>query len=285
MPNLNNNKNHISRDAIDIKVSNNSATVAIFGSCVTRNSFNTKFNKGYKKFFKVVATQYQTTILSLMSPPIIYKPDSLLPLEGWDLETTEREIKNTFLGDLILLKPDILLIDFFADANFRTIPIGNSYLTVNEWKIAKTKFFKYRLKRKESFFPSEDKLKEKLQELYDCLKNKLPATKIILNKAKGVMSYLSAEGEELFFYKQYIRRVNSRWELIDNLFIEIANPIIIDVLSPSAKGNPNHHSGIGFVHYTEDFYHDMLNALISIQFKDVTSSHLPTKVTGETKAE
>jgi hypothetical protein len=54
----------------------------------------------------------------------------------------EAEFDNIFFEELLSLKPKILIVDLYTDARFKTIPINNSYLTVNEWKTIKTKLYK-----------------------------------------------------------------------------------------------------------------------------------------------
>ena len=44
--------------------------IAIVGSCISRDVFNSYFVPGYKEFFEVIADVQRTTLISLMQNPI-----------------------------------------------------------------------------------------------------------------------------------------------------------------------------------------------------------------------
>ena len=253
---------------INIKPPKEPVKIAIFGSCTTRDNFNRKFNPNYKDYFEVVCFQNQTSIMSIMSDNIKYNDEDLSPLQGWDRSSIEDEFNKVFLKNLIKEQPSILIVDLFADARFKTIKIGNSYLTVNEWKTTKSDFYKNLPKKNTPFIPSESQLRKAIEDFNTFMKKFLPNTKIILNQARGVRSYTNAYGEEEFFNQKFITRLNKRWDMLDNLFIEIVKPLKIDVMSPHVKGYINHIWTLGYVHYTPNFYHNFLKILISIIFQN-----------------
>ncbi len=240
--------------------------VAVFGSCVSRDVFNRKFNADYKKYFEVVYLQNQTSILSLMASPIAYDKDNLSPLKGYDKDTTEDELNKVFLHKLIELQPDILIVDFFADARFKTIKCAQSYLTVNEWKITKTPFYNELLKHNVPFVPSSKELSDNIHKFNTFMSKNLPNTKIILNQARGVYSYTDREGKVKFFNVKQINRINRKWSLLDRLFKEIVDPYVICAMSPKLKSYFEHPWGLGYVHYNKKYYQDVLNQLIDIEF-------------------
>jgi hypothetical protein len=237
-------------------------TIAIFGSCVSRDPFNSKFNPTYKENFEVVLLENQTSLLTLISSPIVHNSNSLDPLSDWDRKTTLSELDKSFLPTLKSLQPDILIVDFFADSRFKTIAYENSFFTVNDWKNTKTNIYKKMLKESTPFFPTEIQLAENMKKLYDFCKQELPNTTIILNKARAVSSYIDKHGKENFYSKDLITKINLRWEKLDRLWLEIAPSTIgIDVMTAELKGDINHPWGDGYVHYTPSFYQDFLFSL------------------------
>jgi len=252
----------------NIEVSGKPIRVAIIGSSVTRDIFNSNFNKNYKTFFELILFQHQTTIMSLMSGTIKYKEKDIEPLTGWDKQMVESELNNTFLEEVTQLQPDILIIDFFADARFKSIAVENSFLTVNEWKTVKTKFYQNIEEKNKPFIPTDIQLKENFLKFKDFCNKNLPATKIIVNQARGVKSYTDKEAIEQFFPHKFVGRLNERWESVERLFIEVVDPIKLNVMSMDVKGYANHLWSIAYVHYTPNFYHNFLNTLISIQFQN-----------------
>jgi len=243
--------------------------VAIIGSCVTRDVFNSKFNNNYKDFFELTLFQHQTTIMSLLSKSIEYNDESIEALSGWDKKMIEMELNKRFFDEVIKVEPDVLVIDFFADARFKTIAVGEDrFLTVNEWKTTKTKLYKEIEKTYTAFIPSDKELKDSFIKFDNFFKEKLPQTTIILNQARGASSYTDKDNIEQFFPHIFLERLNKRWEHVDNLFIEVVNPKTIDIMIPQVKGYVNHLWSIAYVHYTPNFYSNFLNTLISIQFQN-----------------
>ena len=65
-------------------------TVAVLGSCVTRDVFNTRFNKDYKKYYDCILTQNQSSIISIMSDVLEVddsKLDNLNEYDTWNVKT------------------------------------------------------------------------------------------------------------------------------------------------------------------------------------------------------
>ena len=237
--------------------------VAIFGSCVSRDVFNTKFNKDYKDTHEVILLENQTTIMSLMSPVIKFNATSLDPLRYKDIETTQTELDKSFLKEVIKLNPDILIVDFFADARFKTISSGDSFFTVNEWKNTKTKIYKEMRSISEPFFPSKDVLSQYMHNLNQFCKQHLPETKIILNKARAVEYYVDENGETHSFNNPTIDIINKRWEMLDYLFMQIAGSTAkeINAMNIDLKADINHPWGLAPVHYSKTFYNTFLSLL------------------------
>jgi len=252
----------------NIKTPNKPIEIAIFGSCTTRDIFNRKFNPKYKDYFEVVSFQNQTSIMSLVAKKINYTENTLSPLTGWDKTSIEAEFNKKFLSDIKKTQPTVIIIDFFADARFKTIASNNSFITVNEWKTTKSNFYKELIKTQIPFSPTISQLKDSMQVFYDYIKINLPNTTIVLNQARGAKSYTNHEGKEEFFNQKVINKINKRWEMLDNLFIEIAQPLQIDVMTPEVKGYIAHPLGVGYMRYTPNFYHNFLKTFISIELTD-----------------
>jgi len=246
-------------------------TVSIFGACISRDNFNSQFNTRYKDFFEVKDLQYQSTLMSLLSPPIRYKVEELYPLKDYDLRIAINELEKTFLEALVNIPPDILIIDFFADARFKTIATNTGYLTVNEWSMVKTNFYQKLKNSHEGFYPSMEEYKEYMSKLVKYIHTHLPNTKIILNMAIGVTYYTNQEGENVQFSIDFVKKINKRLNLLNNLFISIASPLILDAMTMCSKGNIAHYWGLGYMHYTVNFYNDFMMGLQIIIQDDLLS--------------
>ena len=239
--------------------------VAIFGSCVSRDVFNSQFNKNYKSHFEFTLLQNQTSILSLMSSAVKFDEKDLEPLQDWDLKMTKDELEKNFLKKLTELQPDILIVDFLADARFQTIQYKQSYITANVWKITKTPFYNTILQTNKPFTPKKSELIKHMKQFKSFIDKHLPNTKIILNQARAINSYIDNNGEKKYFNLFSIQRLNKRWALLDKLFIKIVNPYTICSMTPNLRGDISHPWGVGYVHYEKKFYQDFLRQLIELK--------------------
>src|SRR5699024_3108842 len=83
--------------------------VAVMGSCLTRDNFNSKFNRNYKMFFEVVAATHQTSMLSLMSEPINYlEKENLEGFRDFDKWQLRQELNKEFLQLITTKEVDYL---------------------------------------------------------------------------------------------------------------------------------------------------------------------------------
>ena len=56
---------------------NRPVRVAVMGSCTTRDNFNSRFNPDYKQMWDCVLLQNQSSLLSIMAPPLEISEDQL----------------------------------------------------------------------------------------------------------------------------------------------------------------------------------------------------------------
>lgn len=198
--------------------------VAVFGSCLTRDIFNSKFNLNYKKYFDCVLTQNQTSMISLMSIPVKYdrsKIDNLVPYNEWNIHT---DLNKEFLQKIVYLKPNFLLMDFFADVYFGVLQLQEgSYITNNSWKLWKTSYYKELLDKKELHLKNDPDVymqlwKDSIDRFFQYIQPRLPTTKIIVVNAKFVNQYLSISDNKTYKISELKK---------DNLNVEFANEYML----------------------------------------------------------
>ena len=226
-------------------------TVAILGSCVSRDIFIRKTNPTYKDNFELVLFQNHTTLLSLFSPAIKYENKDFSHLSERNLQMIKNELDKTFLSDLKKIQPDILIIDFFSEIFFDTIKDSDSYLTVNIWKTTDTKHYNRISKLNKPFTPNLTTIQVLISKLSSFLKKELPNTTIILNKTKTVDKYINAAGTVSSFKNQ--KELNNRWKIVDEMFEAINKPFIIN-LKHSFIADYHHIWGLSNVHYEAEYY-------------------------------
>lgn len=125
---------------------NNKIKIAVIGSCVTRDLFNSKFINNYKDFYECVSTVWQTSMISFMSEPSTLD-DSLIELDGdvtkLQRNTLLRDLDKSYKDEIINKQPDYIIFDLYTDVKYGAIRTKkNTYLTNNPNGFRKTKYFK-----------------------------------------------------------------------------------------------------------------------------------------------
>ncbi|MEK5109831.1 DUF6270 domain-containing protein [Cytobacillus sp. FSL K6-0129] len=118
-------------------------TVGVLGCCVSRDNFNSMFNKSYSDISKCVIHQNQSSLLSVMSEAVSFDAAKINNLDkDFDRLHLISELDKSFLGRIAKEKPDYLIIDFFGDVLFGVFEYLGSYITNNTWKFPRTTFYK-----------------------------------------------------------------------------------------------------------------------------------------------
>lgn len=114
-------------------------TVAVLGSCITRDNFNRTFNPDYKNWYAVGATTNQSSMIALMSPPVLEPWEPVQEMKPYGLWNVASDLTREVLGLLAEEPPDFLILDFFGDIHFGVLRLGDGrYVTDNRWRIHKT---------------------------------------------------------------------------------------------------------------------------------------------------
>lgn len=99
--------------------------IACYGSCITRDNFNSKLNSNYKNTFECVATSEHSSIISLLAPKVQYDLNklnyTLSEFSHRNKEIAIKDLERSFLLELIETQPDYLIMDFFPDIYFGVV--------------------------------------------------------------------------------------------------------------------------------------------------------------------
>ena len=88
--------------------------ISVIGSCQSRDIFNSKFIKEYKKHFNLSSYFSMTSIVSIMGNTIKYNYSNLIKTGYKDclMEHWYQELEKNLLKTLKSKQPDVLLMDF-----------------------------------------------------------------------------------------------------------------------------------------------------------------------------
>ncbi|MGJ8729364.1 DUF6270 domain-containing protein [Listeria aquatica] len=242
--------------------------IAIVGSCLVRDNFNTNFNPGYKHFFECILHQHQCSFLSLMSPELPFMENEetkkMNAFTKWHYRT---EHTKEFFKLLQSNQPEYLLIDTYADLYLGVVRLDNGFFTYNP------KFKNVSPVKGEAVWTIEadfdsyfDTWVQHLDAFFQFMQDKVPSCGIILVKAQ--FEDLFTDGSSLNEWRKKrkypvvdIERLNCIWNKMNDYIETHFNVQILDMTQKKYRLEKEHPWGNFYVHFTKDFYHDFLQQL------------------------
>ncbi|WP_342354450.1 DUF6270 domain-containing protein [Listeria grandensis] len=246
--------------------------IAIVGSCLSRDNFNTTFNPDYKDVFECVLHQHQCSFLSLMSPEMPMVEDEataeMNAFTSWHFKT---EHTKEFLSLIQTRKPEYLLLDAYADIYLGVVEVAEGYFTYNP-KFKDTPVLQL---AKEKWTLDADYEKywkawtQHVDAFFQFLQEEVPFCKIILVKARFADRF--ADGSSLNEWRENrkyptvdIAGLNALWDQLDHYVEDYFSVQILDMTQKEYTLDRDHPWGAFYVHYTPDFYHDFMQQLIEL---------------------
>ena len=253
-------------------------TVAILGSCITRDNFNTRFNPGYKQWYRPVLTQNQSSIISVMAPPTAISEEEIGTAGSeYDRGNVRDDFGKHFLSRLAELSPDYLIVDFFGDVHFGCLDLGDGrYVTDNRWKLWPTPYYRaltaagaprqLRLDREPELYL--ELWVDAFDRLMAHLRDVAPRTTVVVHRGHNTKTLRLPEGGEtvpLLDHRNLARidldRYNDLWRRLDDHACSFEGSAVIDLTGRQYPTFDDHPWGPYFVHYTMDYYADFLDEL------------------------
>lgn len=272
-------------------------TVAVCGSCTSRDNFSSRFNPDYARWFHVTADVFQTSIISLMSPALtddevpelVTGPGSGTDGEELDYKVriTREDVSRVFLAKLAAAKPDYLVLDFFADIHFGALRLPDGrYLTNNRWMLWPTRFHA-RLKDQGGLTPvrifaDPDAYLELWTEALDrfaaFIAEHCPQTRVIVHRGLNVEEALVGKdprpvrvAETRRLAPLNVARANRLWARLDDYALDTYGEshgwTAIDLRAEGYTSYAEHPWKPFYVHYTPDYYHRFLAELLVLDLQ------------------
>jgi hypothetical protein len=259
-------------------------TVAVAGSCTTRDNFNSTFNPDYKSWFQVVASANQASMIALMSPPIEVAWQPLREMSDYDRKNIDDDLTRRFLSDVVEQQPRLLILDWFADVHFGVsqLPDGR-YLTENRWKIMHTDYYRdlrdagelttlTHVEDEEAYFTI---WAEALDRFATLIAQTCPDTKIVVHRGWNTDRVLVPGRPRPIPLLKHKRLVpmdvagaNAFWARLDDHAVSTYGWDEIDLRDLEAPSYAGHPWGAFYVHYTPDYYHRFLAELVKLSLRD-----------------
>ena len=257
--------------------------VAVLGSCTSRDNFNSIFNEDYKRFYRCVLTQNQSSIISLMSEPVEIDDSFGEGMSDYDRWIVRTDLDKEFLLRVVELAPRYLILDFFGDVHFGCLRLDDGrYITNNRWKLWQTDFYK-ELKDADRVTPVRwqdgveqyvELWKDAFDRLVAYLREHAPDTTPIVHRGFNtgrVRVPDRAEPMRLTKFKKLskldVGKANKVWATLDDYAVEAAGCDAIDLTQRGHTSFAEHPWGAFYVHYTMDYYHQFLAELHKIHLR------------------
>ncbi|MDF2556946.1 MAG: hypothetical protein K0R71_774 [Bacillales bacterium] len=255
--------------------------IAVLGSCVSRDSFNSQFISDYKNYFSLVFHQNQMSMISLSAKPIEFDEKLIDNLSPFDTNHFLTELDKSFFSEMKKHQPDYLIVDFYGDLFYGVQEIGDSYITNKKWLFKQTSLYEKLDTRVEFKIFGEDTehyfplWRDGVKFLFSFLEKELPNCKVIINKARFVDDYLDKESGEMKLLSNSgklmyinVEVYNKWWDALDKHIINNYDVMVLDFDMSKYYAIEDHPWGILYVHYNLEFYQDFTRQLLGIMLKD-----------------
>lgn len=232
-----------------------------FGSCASRNIFNSDLNKDYKDYFHINHSIERVNTISLMSDPVDFNGDLVNAGHEYDNTCVIEDLSKRYLDSIKNHDFDYILFDTLFDVKFSVIKLNSNSFITDSYSLESTDLYgDFKECRRISIFEDFDEYfslwKKYFDDFFICLKDYSPDTKLILNCARSIYTFKEDDSivedsqlkEISLSYNKY-RNVLDR-HIIENYDVEIL-PFDYGVTL-----DKNHIFGIAPTHYVSKFYED-----------------------------
>ncbi|MDQ0269155.1 DUF6270 domain-containing protein [Cytobacillus purgationiresistens] len=275
--------------------------IAVLGSCVSRDGFNSQFIPDYKNYYSCILHQNQMSMISLAGDAFEFNEELIDNLKPFDARHFKTELDKSFLNDIKKANPEYLIIDFYGDIYYGVQEIGESWITNKKWLFSQTTLYpQLDTKRSMSLQNNYDEYLEKwkvsVDKFFDFLSKELPSCRVILNKARFIDDLKDEKTGEIVkisetekHRKINVDYYNDLWDTLDDYVTSNFDVEILDFSEHTYVSVENHPWGMFYVHYDPSFYKHFTEKLMNIILKDINSytSKLENKISAmkETKGE
>ena len=261
---------------------NRPVRVAVMGSCTTRDNFNSRFNPDYKQMWDCVLLQNQSSLLSIMAPPLEISEDQLGEVGAFTRDVVRSDFTKEFLDRIVELAPDYLVMDFFGDIHFGCLRVeGGTLVTDNRWHLWKTAYYQsLKDAGKLDHLRIQDDVEayvalwtDAYDRLVAHLRTHLPDLRLVVHRGYNTHQVL-VDGTKVMPLREFknlrrlqVKKMNKLWARLDDYAVEAGDADEIDLTGRGYTSFDDHPWGAFYVHYTMDYYRDFLAQLNLIHLR------------------
>lgn len=243
--------------------------VAVIGSCVTRDNFNSNFSSEYKDKVNLVAESYQCSFPSLARQESAGLRDTGLIAKY--REVLADEYSGRSLDKIADARPDYVIMDGYADIQFGVTKKDDLYVTRNHMAFMSQKdsdnFYgdtqsdMFERGRFGEVAWYENLAANSLYKIIDRIRDRNNRATFIVNSARFALNYRTELGQITPYPStDRLAMKNDRWEVIDKLMTGLG-AVALSFDDDLFIGDEHHRWGLNPVHYQQKFYDEFWNQL------------------------
>ncbi len=256
-------------------------SVAILGSCITRDVFNRRFCPDHHARYRIAASGYRIALPSLMGRPVQFEDALLEGLSAQDRTWVRNDATKAFLDDLAADPPEILLVDLAADVRFGVLDLGGgAYLTAFRWMYRRTAWWNGLdpARRPRTIAPLINRAEYlrlwtgALERLREHVARVAPATRVVVVRARQTRCLWLPEQtrtvplrDHRFVPPGSASRFDAAWDELTGLALASTGWRAIDMRPREYPTSDSHPWRAGQTHFAPDYYEDLLASLDRLQ--------------------
>ncbi|MDQ1286785.1 MAG: hypothetical protein QG622_350 [Actinomycetota bacterium] len=245
-------------------------TVAIWGSCVTRDAFAVE-SRAEELAERLPLLYYgaRSSWISQDSRPLPVTGADMNGLTGFGLRMVEEDLARTVIDRLVEHQPDLLVLDL-VDERLQLLRLGRSWVTGSDY-VKRTEMWTKALAEADEVSSMTQPRRQKLfatsaRHLVKRLVKELPDTTFVLNEAPYTTRV--ADGTELPEPQAgWARDLEAAQRPMTQVLVAEFGPRLVRATPPAevAQADPNHRWGITSYHYVEAYYHWLIDLLLTVE--------------------
>ena len=246
-------------------------TVAIWGSCVTRDAFALAGRADQlAERLPLVYYGARSSWISQDSRPWP-EPDPAFggEVSGFGLRMVEEDFHKTIIDRLVELQPDIVVLDL-VDERLQLARVGKTWITASEY-LKQTALGPQALTDADELSSATQPRRPKLfaaaaKRLVRRMVRELPRSVFVLNEAP----YTTRVGDGTSLPEPqagWARELDAAQQPMMATLIEEFGPRLVRATPPPevSLADPGHRWGLSSYHYVDDYYHWLIDTLLEIE--------------------
>jgi len=245
-------------------------TVAIWGSCVTRDAFAVESRAAQlEEYLPLVYYGARSSWVSQDSRPFPATEADLGGLTGFGLRMVSEDLAKNVIDRLVEHRPDIVILDL-VDERLQLARLGKSWITGSDY-VKRTELWTRALAESDEASSMTQAKRQKLfaaaaRRLAKRLVHEMPDTTFVLNEAPYTTDV--ANGTSLPDPQAgWARDLDSAQRPMMGVLALEFGPRLIRATPPRqvCLADPDHRWGVTSYHYVEAYYHWLIDLLLAVE--------------------